>query len=205
MRATTLSRFREVSQSSFDRLRERFAECPQFSFFFVPEGQLLKSTVIWLLSSVPIERIQQLIESARVTRLKRKLGQCGADVVISKGFHVDAPNMLRLAGGVSFGPDVAIMGVGGCTIGPNAMVATRVTILTTTHDRKAQAMRSSGHHARVTIDENVWIGAGAIILPGVRIHSGAVVGAGAVVTEDVEPDQVVVGSPARVIRNRLDP
>jgi len=166
---------------------------------------LLKSTAIWLLSSVPIERIQQLIESARIIRLKRRLGKCGDDVVISKGFHVDAPSMLRLASGVSFGPHVAIMGVGGCTIGPKAMLATRVTILTTTHDRKAQAMRNSGIHSRVTIEENVWIGAGAIILPGVRIHSGAVIGAGAVVTEDVEPDQVVAGSPARVIRNRLDP
>jgi len=85
------------------------------------------------------------------------------------------------------------------------MLATRVTVLTTTHDRKAEAMRNSGIHSRVTTDENVWIGAGAIILPGAGNHSGAVNNAGAVVTDDVEPDKVVAVSPARVVRNRLDP
>lgn len=56
----------------------------------------------------------------------------------------------------------------------------------------------------VTIGHDVWIGHGATILPGVTVGNGAVVGAGAVVSKDVSPYQVVVGSPARLIRMRFD-
>lgn len=56
----------------------------------------------------------------------------------------------------------------------------------------------------VTIDNDVWIGCGAIILPGVHIGSGAVIGAGSVVTKDVLPYEIVAGVPAKKIRNRFD-
>ncbi len=56
---------------------------------------------------------------------------------------------------------------------------------------------------RVTVQDDVWIGAGAIILQGVTLHTGAVVGAGAVVTHDVAPFTIVVGTPARVLRRRF--
>jgi galactoside O-acetyltransferase len=54
----------------------------------------------------------------------------------------------------------------------------------------------------VVVERDVWIGANATILPGVRVGRGAVVGAGAVVTRDVEPGSVVMGVPARVVRER---
>ena len=52
----------------------------------------------------------------------------------------------------------------------------------------------------MAIEDDAWIGAGAIILPGVTIHKGAIVGAGSVVTKDVPPYSIVAGNPARVIR-----
>ena len=52
----------------------------------------------------------------------------------------------------------------------------------------------------IRIGDDVWIGAGAIILPGVTIGEGAVVGAGAVVTKDIPPFAIVVGNPAKIIR-----
>ena len=55
----------------------------------------------------------------------------------------------------------------------------------------------------VTLCNNVWIGAGAIVLPGVTVGENAVVGAGSVVTHDVPPDTVVAGNPARVIKSLL--
>lgn len=54
----------------------------------------------------------------------------------------------------------------------------------------------------VTIDDDVWIGRRVIILPGVHIHQGAIIGAGAVVTKDVQPFSVVAGNPARIIKMR---
>lgn len=57
----------------------------------------------------------------------------------------------------------------------------------------------------IKVENDVWIGAGAIILPGVTIHEGAIIGAGAVVTKDVPPFAVVVGNPARIIKYLIDP
>ncbi len=63
-------------------------------------------------------------------------------------------------------------------------------------------MRKTGFHKPVTIGEEVWVGAGAIILPGVTIRDNAIIGAGAVVTNDVGYNEVVAGSPARLISVR---
>ncbi len=59
-------------------------------------------------------------------------------------------------------------------------------------------------HERVRIGNDVWIGAQAIIMPGIRIHDGAVIGAGAIVTRDVEAYEVVVGSPAKHLKWRFE-
>ncbi len=68
-----------------------------------------------------------------------------------------------------------------------------------------KAYRESRQRERVEIGHDVWIGHGAIILPGVRIGHGAVVAAGAVVTRDVEPHAIVAGVPARFLRWRFAP
>ncbi|MDQ7799461.1 MAG: DapH/DapD/GlmU-related protein [Candidatus Edwardsbacteria bacterium] len=57
-------------------------------------------------------------------------------------------------------------------------------------------------YPQTVIEDDVWIGAQAIILPGVRIGRGAIVAAGAVVTKDVEPYAIVGGNPARLIKRR---
>ena len=57
---------------------------------------------------------------------------------------------------------------------------------------------------QIIIEDHVWIGANAVIMPGVTLKKGTVVGAGSVVTKDTEEYSVVVGSPARKIRNRLE-
>jgi maltose O-acetyltransferase len=64
-------------------------------------------------------------------------------------------------------------------------------------------MRFSGSVLKkITIEKDVWIGAQAVILPGVTVGEGAVVGAGAVVTKDVPPFAIIGGAPARIIRMR---
>lgn len=90
-------------------------------------------------------------------------------------------------------------------IGDNVMMGPEVTILTHTHriDRTDIPMGKQGSMvSEVIIGDDVWIGMRAIILPGVRIGSGVVIGAGAVVTKDVPDYAVVGGVPARVIRYR---
>lgn len=89
---------------------------------------------------------------------------------------------------------------GGIDIGDGVLIGHNVIITTLNHDLDP-AKRAIMHPQRVVIGPTAWIGSGAIILPGVHIGEGAVVGAGSVVTKDVEPFSVVVGNPARTVRS----
>ncbi len=86
-------------------------------------------------------------------------------------------------------------------IGDRVSIGPRVTIVTTSapNDSRLKGIfgKTKGH---VKIMDDAWIGTGAIILPGVTIGHMSVVGAGAVVTEDVPPKSMVVGVPAKVVR-----
>jgi len=89
------------------------------------------------------------------------------------------------------------------TIEDGAGISPRAMIIT--HARPSVSIRTRSYAARVTIKKNAWIGPGAIVLPGVTVGEGAIVGAGAVVTKNVEPYTMVVGIPAKVIKNLREP
>lgn len=117
----------------------------------------------------------------------------------------------NLGTGVTVGARSAIgafnvlLGQGGITIGEDCLLAPHVTVVSENHnfDNAQQAIRAQGEtRARTTIGNDVWIGAGAVILGGACIGDGAVVAAGAVVRGNVEPFQIVGGVPARVIGKR---
>ena len=94
---------------------------------------------------------------------------------------------------------------GEVTIGNNVLIAAYTLIQAANHkfDRLDIPIMDQGHETSyVHIEDDVWIGAGCVICPGVRIGSGAVIGAGAVVTKDVPPLAVAGGVPARVIKYR---
>lgn len=96
-----------------------------------------------------------------------------------------------------------IRGQGGVTIGDNVYTAPLVQILAVDHvyDDPTRPIAEQGITAEgIVIEDNVWIGAGAVITDGVRVGEGGVVGAGAVVTRDVPSHAVVAGVPARVVR-----
>jgi maltose O-acetyltransferase len=86
-------------------------------------------------------------------------------------------------------------------IGPGAGIATDALIYTSTHDLGPEHKRWGAYRtAPVTIGAGAWVGLRAVILPGVTVGDGAIVAAGAVVTEDVEPNCLYAGVPARKVR-----
>ncbi len=93
--------------------------------------------------------------------------------------------------------DVAAITIGAdCQIGPN------VQLLTPTHPIEPQPRRDKLEAARpISIGDNVWLGGGVIVCPGVSIGENSVIGAGSVVTRDIPANVVAVGNPARVIRS----
>ena len=158
-----------------------------------------------ILCLFPFEHLDAVIQKRMLKRLRKRIKFCGTSVVLSRGLMVERPEKLYIDENVSLAANISIMGVGGVHIGSGSMIGTGVTILTTQHDSTAPIMRKTGIHKSVIIGKEVWIGAGAIILPGVSIGDNSIVAAGAVVTHDVKPYQVVGGVPAKFLYDRHAP
>lgn len=90
-------------------------------------------------------------------------------------------------------------GRGGIEIGNDVFIGPKVNLITINHDVNPDK-RSATYGRKIVIEDKVWIGINSTILPGVRIGYGAIVGAGSVVTKNVEPMTIVAGNPARVIK-----
>ncbi|EKU91622.1 DapH/DapD/GlmU-related protein [Bacteroides oleiciplenus] len=91
-------------------------------------------------------------------------------------------------------------GRGGITIGNDVFIGPKVNLITINHDLDPDN-RSATYGRPIVIEDKVWIGIGATILPGIKIGYGAVIGAGSVVTKEVPPMTIVAGNPARIIKN----
>lgn len=112
---------------------------------------------------------------------------------------------VSIGAGTYIGPNAVLFGAGGIEIGGSVLVSPGVVITSHQHSFSAEGIEIRDQPLRfaaVVIERDVWIGANATLLPGVRVGRGAVVGAGAVVSRDVPANAVVVGVPARVIRDR---
>lgn len=117
------------------------------------------------------------------------------------------PDRLKLGRWIHIGPQGFIECKGGVVIGDGSILSSRVVILSSTHEYRSSEMIPYGGEdklGQVSLGKAVWVGYGAMILPGVRLGDGCVVGAGAVVTRDVPEGTVVAGNPARPIGERND-
>lgn len=110
------------------------------------------------------------------------------------------PWKLKMGAYACLSADVDCYTVAPIVIGDNATVSQGVRLCTAGHDITSRTMELTT--APITIGANAWIAGWAIVLPGVTVGEGAVVGAGTVVTKDVEPWTVVGGNPAKVIKKR---
>lgn len=130
----------------------------------------------------------------------------GERVKIWRGVWVDDYRLLNLGDDISIGQSAMFICGGGIRVGSRVMVAHGSQIVSSGHRIPEDAdapMRFTGPaSAEIVIEDDAWIGAGAIVLPGVTVGEGAIVAAGAVVTADVEPRTIVGGNPARLIRRR---
>ena len=136
-----------------------------------------------------------------LSRLKALLASCGKEVFIESGFYCDYGDKISLGHRVYLNINCTLLDGGFITIGDDCLIGPNVQILTINHEMLPSARLEKKNLAQdVRIESNVWIGAGTIILPGVTIAEGAVIGAGSVVTKDVQAACLYVGSPAKKIR-----
>ena len=140
-----------------------------------------------------------MASGARRALLAERFGAVGEGATIRPPFHCDYGFNIRLGAGVFLNFNCVILDVVEVTIGDRTQIGPGVQLLTADHPRDAAQREAGLEFGRpIRIGRNVWIGGGAIILPGVTVGDDAVVGAGSVVTRNVPKGATVVGNPARI-------
>ncbi|MER6033969.1 sugar O-acetyltransferase [Streptomyces sp. NPDC001835] len=134
--------------------------------------------------------------------LSELLGFLGEQAHLRPPLYVDYGSNISVGARTFVNYNLTALDVAAITIGEDCQIGPNVQLLTPTHPLEPQPRRDKLEAARpIVIGDNVWIGGGAIVLPGVTIGDNSVVGAGAVVTKDVPANVVAVGNPARVVRS----
>jgi len=158
-----------------------------------------EATREWLLSSVVGSRMVN--RNARAVLLRVLGVDIGPRATIGSGVTWRS-RRVSVGHHVFINADCFLDGPGAITIGDETVIGMRVLLVTSTHDIAGPGRRASPARSDpVAIGRGCWIGAGAVVLPGVTIGDGCVVAAGAVVTHDCEPDGLYAGVPARRVRD----
>lgn len=140
-------------------------------------------------------------DHVREVLLDALIGSRGESCAIRTPFHVDYGTNIHLGRGVFFNHGCVVLDVCPVTIGDETQIGPMVQILTADHPRDPETRATGAEMGRpIAIGSNVWIGGGAILLPGVSVGDDAVIGAGAIVTRDVEAGATIAGNPARPLR-----
>lgn len=132
--------------------------------------------------------------------------ECGENCYIELPFHANwGGRHVHFGSGVYANFNLTLVDDGHIFVGDKVMFGPNVTIATANHPIDPE-LRSRGlqYNKDVYIGENTWIGAGVIIVPGIRIGKNTVIGAGSIVTKDIPDHVVAVGNPCRVLRKISD-
>ena len=139
--------------------------------------------------------------ATHLIQLEELLASVGPRTVVRPPFYVDYGYNITLGADVFLNFNCVLLDVTPITIGDRTQIGPFTQIYAADHPRDHETRRAHLENGRpVHIGSNVWIGGGAIILPGVTIGDDAIIGAGAIVTRDVPAGATVVGNPARIRR-----
>lgn len=133
--------------------------------------------------------------------LAEVLGEVGEGVVVKPPLFVDYGENIRIGARTFVNHNLTALDVAAITIGEDCQIGPGVQLLTPTHPVEPGPRRDKLEAARpIALGDNVWLGGGVVVCPGVTIGDNSVIGAGAVVTRDIPANVVAVGNPARVVR-----
>lgn len=133
--------------------------------------------------------------------LAELLGQVGQGVIIRPPFQCDYGTYISIGDHTFVNFNAIFLDTAPITVGSHVQMGPGVQLLTPTHELNAERRRAGWEKGEpITIGDNVWLGGGVIVCPGVTIGENTVVGAGAVVTKDLPEGVLAVGNPARVVR-----
>lgn len=156
------------------------------------EGKKLAQKI----NNLPIENKEEIVA------LEKKLfGKTGNSIYVNPPLYVDYGRHVEIGDNFYANMDCVFLDVNKISIGDNVIVGPRVSFYTAGHPTDAEVrVKELEFGLPIVIEDNVWIGGSASILPGVTVGENSIVAAGAVVTKDVPNNTIVGGNPARVIR-----
>lgn len=132
--------------------------------------------------------------------IRNLFGYVGENPSVSKGFQCDFGCNIFVGDNFYAGYNCVMLDYAEIRIGDNCLIGPNVGIYTASHDLAPEGRYKTGYAESIKIGNNVWIGGNSCVLPGVTIGDGAVIAAGSVVSEDVDPFTVVGGTPAKFIK-----
>lgn len=152
-----------------------------------------------------ISWIIKLIRAIRQAYWKYRFKECGHNFVCCSGVKIHSAKKVSIGNDVRIGENSYLNASGGLVIRNNVKFGPQVFIWTSNHNYfspKKLPFDNISIHKQVIINDNVWLGAKSIIIPGVEIGEGAVVAMGSVVTKNVPACAVVGGNPAKILKYR---
>jgi maltose O-acetyltransferase len=133
--------------------------------------------------------------------LAELLGSLGEAAFVKPPLYVDYGEHISIGARTFINYNLTALDVAPITIGADCQFGPNIQLLTPTHPIAPQPRRDRLEGAKpITIGDNVWLGGGVIVCPGVTIGDNSVVGAGSVVTRDIPTNVIAVGNPARILR-----
>lgn len=181
-----------------DKILAALSRHPRLKRFLV----ITYEAIAQILFAMPRYPVFNAIKSAY---LRLNGAHIGARVIYYPGVWIAPGRNLTVGDDVDFARGVIVETAGGVEIGDRTLIGYGAVIMSGNHEippNRGRIFYGGYRRAKIIIGSDVWIGANSVILPGRSIGDGAVIGAGSIVTKDVEPYHVVVGTPARTIKVR---
>jgi maltose O-acetyltransferase len=141
--------------------------------------------------------------AAQQAVLREFLGGMGENVHISAPFYVDYGKFIKVGSNVEINMNCVFLDCNWITLGNNVLIGPNVQIYAVGHPISPKEREKDyliGLTKPVTIGDNVWVGGGSVIVPGVTIGNNVTIGAGSVVTKDIPDNVLAYGNPCRVVR-----
>jgi maltose O-acetyltransferase len=168
-----------------------------------PDSHRIAQRALTRLEEYRLATIQGDPQAAEI--LADVLGSLGEGAHVRPPLTVDYGENLHIGARTFVNANLTALDVAAITIGEDCQIGPNVQLLTPTHPVDPRPRRDKLEAAKpITVEDNVWLGGGVVVCPGVTIGENSVIGAGAVVTKDIPANVVAVGNPARVIRENID-
>ncbi len=169
--------------------------------YFCTDPELAHDQLLWLDKLYDFNQTRPTQQERRQELLKELFAEIGENCYIEPPLHANWGCNTHFGNNVYANFNLTLVDDTDIFVGDSVMFGPNVTVATAGHPIDPDLRhRVAQYNIPVHIGNNVWIGAGAVILPGVRIGDDSVIGAGSVVTRDIPAGVVAVGNPCRVLR-----